>query len=162
MINKVILVGRITKEPELRFVNEDIPLVRFTLAVDRNFVNSLGNKETDFIRCVIWRKQAENLARYVSQGALLGVEGNIRVNSFENENNQKQYITEISCISVYFLESKKNRIKQESNTDFNDEKKDSSFNKINLKNLQNNTDIEKETDLEEDVINIEEEDGLPF
>ncbi|KXT29411.1 single-stranded DNA-binding family protein [Candidatus Phytoplasma oryzae] len=161
MINKVILVGRITKDPELRFVNGDIPLVRFSLAVDRNFSNSSGEKETDFIRCVVWRKQAENLVKYISKGALLGIEGSIRINSFENEHNQKQSITEITCSLVRFLESKKNIIKDD-NRDFhnNDNKKNYDFQSQNKEQIQNR-DIEKEMDLEEDI-SIEEEDGMPF
>ncbi|WEK82590.1 MAG: single-stranded DNA-binding protein [Candidatus Phytoplasma pruni] len=75
MINKVILVGRITKDPEIYFVNGNIPLVRFILAVNRNFINKNGNSEADFISCVVWNKQAENLAKYVVKGSLIGVEG---------------------------------------------------------------------------------------
>ncbi|WCA22554.1 single-stranded DNA-binding protein [Candidatus Phytoplasma oryzae] len=164
MINKVILVGRITKEPELRFVSEDIPLVNFTLAVERNFVNSLGNKETDFIRCVIWRKQAENFVKYVTKGTLLGVEGSIQVRSFDNENNQKQYITEISCTSFYFLESKKYRDYIEQNNNHNnnnfDYENDRKNNNDNKKNSQNII-FNKEKETEEDM-NTEEEDNLPF
>lgn len=115
MINKVILVGRITKDPELVFTNGDIPLVRFTLAVNRNFNSSTGTKETDFILCVAWRRQAENLAKYISKGSLLGVEGSIRVNSYDDESGQKKFITQVSCDFVQFLESKKDNQKFENN-----------------------------------------------
>jgi len=107
MINKVILVGRITKDPELRFINGDVPLVRFVLAVNRNFNNKSGEREADFISCTVWNKQAENLAKYITKGSMLGVEGSIRINVSEN-NNQKQYFTEVKCDSIQFLEPKKN------------------------------------------------------
>ncbi|MGI3136061.1 MAG: single-stranded DNA-binding protein [Candidatus Phytoplasma vitis] len=107
MINKVILVGRITKDPELRFINGDVPLVKFILAVNRNFNNKSGEREADFINCTVWNKQAENLAKYITKGSMLGVEGSIRINISEN-NNQKQYFTEVKCDSIQFLEPKKN------------------------------------------------------
>ncbi len=107
MINKVILVGRITKDPELRFINGDVPLVRFVLAVNRNFNNKSGEREADFISCTVWNKQAENLAKYITKGSMLGVEGSIRISVSEN-NNQKQYFTEVRCDSIQFLEPKKN------------------------------------------------------
>ncbi len=109
MINRAVLVGRITKDPELRFVNGDIPLVRFNLAVNRTFTNSEGVRETDFIRCVVWNKQAENLAKYITKGALIGVEGKIRTSVFDNGTDKKQFTTEIQCDSIQFLESRKNK-----------------------------------------------------
>ncbi|MEC4558677.1 MAG: single-stranded DNA-binding protein ['Conium maculatum' witches'-broom phytoplasma] len=109
MINKVILVGRITKVPELNFINGNIPLVRFILAVNRNFVNDKGDKEADFIRCTVWNKQAENLFKFVTKGALIGVEGRIKVNSFDNGTEKKQFITEIQCQSIQYLEFKKEK-----------------------------------------------------
>ncbi|MFP7699531.1 MAG: single-stranded DNA-binding protein [Candidatus Phytoplasma pyri] len=107
MINKVILVGRITKDPELRYVNLDIPTVRFSLAVSRNFINKEGNRETDFISCVVWRKQAENLTKYITKGALLGIEGNIRTSNYDAPDGTKRYVTEVYCDSIQFLEPKK-------------------------------------------------------
>ncbi|CAP18366.1 putative single-strand DNA-binding protein [Candidatus Phytoplasma mali] len=107
MINKVILVGRITKDPELRYVNLDIPTVKFSLAVGRNFTNKEGNKETDFISCVVWRKQAENLTKYITKGALLGIEGNIRTSSYDAPDGTRRYVTEVYCDSIQFLEPKK-------------------------------------------------------
>lgn len=142
MINKVILVGRITKDPELVFTSGDIPLVRFTLAVNRNFNNSNGTRETDFILCVTWRRQAENLAKYISKGSLLGVEGSIRVNSYDDESGQKKFITQVSCDFVHFLESKKDNQKFE-NEDFS-----------------NN--YSKNKNKEEISSNIIEDDELPF
>lgn len=105
MINKVILVGRITKDPEVKYTTSNIAVSTFTLAVPRAFSDNSGEKTTDFIQCVVWRKQAENLAKYVKKGALLGVEGRIQTRSYE-VNGERRYITEIVCDSVQFLDTR--------------------------------------------------------
>jgi single-strand DNA-binding protein len=105
MINKVILVGRITKDPELKMTQTNIPVVRFTLAVNRTFTDASGERQADFITCVVWRKQAENLNIYVKKGALLGIEGRIQTGQYEADGVTK-YTTEVICDSVQFLESK--------------------------------------------------------
>lgn len=105
MINRVILVGRITKDPEVKSTQSNIPVVTFTLAVNRQFTDQSGEKQADFIQCVVWRKQAENLARFVKKGALLGIEGRIQTRQYEAENGTR-YVTEVVCDSVQFLESK--------------------------------------------------------
>ncbi|KOR75428.1 putative single-strand DNA-binding protein [Candidatus Phytoplasma pruni] len=125
MINKVVLVGRITKDPELRFVNGDIPLVRFNLAVNRPFTNSEGVRETDFIRCVVWNKQAENLAKYITKGALIGIEGKIKTSFFDNGTDKKQFTTEIQCDSIQFLESRK---KKDNDSDYSQNSAAEEFN----------------------------------
>jgi single-strand DNA-binding protein len=105
MINRVILVGRITKDPEVKQTQSNIPVVSFTLAVNRQFTDQSGEKQADFIQCVVWRKQAENLARFVKKGALLGIEGRIQTRQYEADNGTR-YVTEVVCDSVQFLESK--------------------------------------------------------
>lgn len=126
MINRVILVGRITKDPEIKSTQSNIPVVTFTLAVNRQFSDQSGEKQADFIQCVVWRKQAENLARFVKKGALLGVEGRIQTRNYEAENGTR-YVTEVVCDSVQFLESKGSNadaeptIKEETHTADNDE-----------------------------------------
>jgi single-strand DNA-binding protein len=105
MMNRVILVGRITKDPELKKTAQDIAVVNFTIAVNRNYTDQQGEKQADFISCVVWRKQAENVAKYVSKGMLLGVEGRIQTRQYESETGMK-YITEVLCDSVQFLENK--------------------------------------------------------
>lgn len=105
MMNRVILVGRITKDPEMKMTQSNIPVVTFTLAVNRQFTDQSGEKQADFIQCVVWRKQAENLARFVRKGALLGVEGRIQTRQYEADNGTR-YVTEVVCDSVQFLESK--------------------------------------------------------
>jgi single-strand DNA-binding protein len=105
MINRVILVGRITKDPEMKQTQSNIAVVSFTLAVNRQFTDSSGERQADFIQCVVWRKQAENLARFVKKGALLGIEGRIQTRTYEADNGTR-YVTEVVCDSVQFLESK--------------------------------------------------------
>ncbi len=105
MINRVILVGRITKDPEKKETQSNIAVVSFTLAVNRQFTDSSGERQADFIQCVVWRKQAENLARFVKKGALLGIEGRIQTRTYEVE-GVTRYVTEVVCDSVQFLESK--------------------------------------------------------
>ncbi|MGB1097475.1 MAG: single-stranded DNA-binding protein [Acholeplasmataceae bacterium] len=105
MMNRVILVGRITKDPELKKTAQDIAVVNFTIAVNRNYTDQQGEKQADFISCVVWRRQAENVAKYVSKGMLLGVEGRIQTRQYESETGMK-YITEVLCDSVQFLENK--------------------------------------------------------
>lgn len=105
MINRVVLVGRITKDPELKSTQSNINVVNFTLAVNRQFTDQSGERQADFVQCVVWRKQAENLARYIKKGALLGVDGRIQTRTYEAETGTR-YITEVVCDSVQFLESK--------------------------------------------------------
>ncbi len=105
MINRVILVGRITKDPELKLTQSNISFVNFTLAVNRQFTDQSGERQADFIQCIVWRRQAENLAQYIRKGALLGVEGRIQTRTYEAENGTR-YITEVVCDTVQFLENK--------------------------------------------------------
>ncbi len=106
MINRAILVGRLTRDPELKHTSNDIPLATFTLAVDRPFRNQQGGSDTDFLRCVVWRRQAENVSRYLSKGSLVGVEGRIQSRSFEDRDGNRRVMTEIVAESVQFLEPK--------------------------------------------------------
>ncbi len=106
MLNRVVLVGRITKDPELRNTQSGVSYVMFTLAVNRMFSSQSGEKETDFINCTIWRAQAENLSKYIKKGGLLGVEGRIQTRTYEDPNTGRKYITEVICDTVSFLEPK--------------------------------------------------------
>ncbi|MFP4186895.1 MAG: single-stranded DNA-binding protein [Acholeplasmataceae bacterium] len=105
MINRVILVGRITRDPELKTTQSNIPVVSFTLAVNRQFTNQDGEREADFIQCVVWRRQAENVATYVKKGSLLGIDGRIQTRKYESERGTV-FVTEVVCDSVQFLEPK--------------------------------------------------------
>jgi single-strand DNA-binding protein len=105
MINKIILVGRITKDPELRRTSGDIPVVNFSLAVNRTYTDASGERKADFINCVVWRRQAENMERFVKKGMLLGIEGRLQQNQYETEQGTRSTY-EVLCDSVQFLESK--------------------------------------------------------
>ncbi len=105
MINNVVLVGRLTRDPELKITPSNTPVVNFTLAVNRSFTNQAGEREADFIGCVVWNRQAENLARYMRQGSLIGVEGRIQTRTYESDQGTR-YVTEVFANSIQFLESK--------------------------------------------------------
>lgn len=106
MINNVVLVGRLTKEPDLKYTGNNSAVTTFTLAVNRNFKNQSGDREADFINCVIWRKPAETLANYCRKGSLIGVIGRIQTRNYENQQGQRVYITEVVCDNFQMLESK--------------------------------------------------------
>lgn len=106
MINRTILVGRLTKDPEIRYTSSNLPYVKFTLAVNRTFAGPTGEREADFIQCVVWRKQAENLAKFVRKGSLVGIEGRIQTGSYDDKDGIRKYTTEVVCDSVQFLEPK--------------------------------------------------------
>lgn len=106
MINRTVLVGRLTKEPDLRHTASNIPVATFTLAVNRSFKNDEGKYEADFINCVVWRKQAENVEKYVHKGSLVGIDGRIQTRTFDANDGTKRYVTEVVCDSVKFLDSK--------------------------------------------------------
>lgn len=107
MINNVVLVGRLTKDPDLKYTGNGTAVATFTLAVNRNFTNQSGEREADFISCVIWRKPAETLANYAKKGVLIGVTGRIQTRSYENQQAQKVYVTEVIADNFQLLESKK-------------------------------------------------------
>lgn len=121
MINNVVLVGRLTSDPSLRFTNNGSAVASFNLAVNRNFTNASGEREADFINCVIWRKPAEALAEYARKGTLLGVTGRIQTRNYENQQGQRVYVTEVVCENFQLLESKNSseqRNNQQSNQNF--------------------------------------------
>lgn len=112
-MNKSILVGRLTKDPELRFTPEGKAVANFTLAVNRPFKNKNGENEADFINVVVWNKQAENTANYLSKGSLAGIDGRIQTRNYENQEGKRVYVTEVLAESVQFLEPKKQGNQQE-------------------------------------------------
>ena len=113
MINRVVLVGRLTKDPELRYTTSNLPVASFTLAVNRMFANQEGEREADFIQCVVWRKQAENMAKFTHKGSLIGVEGRMQTRSYDANDGTRKYITEVVCDSVQYLDTKNTDQKQE-------------------------------------------------
>ncbi|WP_026695832.1 single-stranded DNA-binding protein [Peribacillus kribbensis] len=104
MMNRVVLVGRLTKDPELRYTPNGVPVATFTLAVNRTFTNQQGEREADFINCVVWRKPAENAANFLKKGSLAGVDGRVQTRNYEGQDGKRVYVTEILAESVQFLE----------------------------------------------------------
>jgi len=107
MINNVVLVGRLVRDPELRYTQSNQAVATFSLAVNRNFKSQNGEREADFISCVIWRQQAENLANWVKKGALIGITGRIQTRSYENQQGQWVYVTEVVAEQFQLLESRR-------------------------------------------------------
>src|SRR5690625_1371139 len=106
MLNRVVLVGRLTRDPELRYTPNGVAVANFTLAVNRPFTNQEGNQDADFINCVVWRKPAENLANYMKKGNQIGVDGRIQTRTYDDKDGKKVYVTEVVADSVQFLESR--------------------------------------------------------
>lgn len=107
MLNNVVLVGRMTKDAELRYTPSNQAVATFSLAVNHNFKSQSGEREADFINCVIWRQQAENLANWAKKGALIGITGRIQTRSYENWQGQRVYVTEVVADSFQLLEFNK-------------------------------------------------------
>lgn len=106
MINNVVLVGRLTKDPDLRYTGSGTPVASFTLAVNRDFKNAAGEQEADFINCIIWRKSAETLANTVRKGQQIGVVGRVQTRSYENQQGQKVFVTEVVAERFNYLEKR--------------------------------------------------------
>lgn len=106
MINRVVLVGRLTKDPELRYTPSGVAVARFTLAVNRTFSNQQGERQADFINIVVWRKQAENTANFLRKGSLAGVVGRIQTGSYDGQDGKKVFTVEVVAENVQFLEPK--------------------------------------------------------
>ncbi len=105
-MNKVLLIGRLTTKPELRYTGSNLPYTRFSVAVNRNFTNSQGQREADFINVIAWRKQAENICNYLDKGSKVSVEGRIQTGSFDDKDGNKKYTTDVVADNVEFLDSK--------------------------------------------------------
>ncbi|MDI9490645.1 MAG: single-stranded DNA-binding protein [Clostridiaceae bacterium] len=106
-MNKAILMGRLTKDPELRTTQNNVSVCSFTLAIDRRFKNQHGERETDFIPIVAWRQTAEFAARYFSKGSRMALVGSIQPRSWEDEKGERRYITEVIADEIYFADSKR-------------------------------------------------------
>ena len=105
-MNRVMLIGRLTAKPELRYTGSNVPFARFSVAVNRTFSNAQGQRETDFINVIVWRKQAENTCNYLDKGSLVSVEGRIQTGSFDDKDGNRRFTTDVVADQVNFLESK--------------------------------------------------------
>lgn len=108
-MNKVILIGRLTKDPEIRYTTKNNPVASFSLAVNRDYINENGEREADFINIVVWNKQAENCSKYINKGSQISIEGRIQTRSYEDKNGEKRYTTEVIADQVHFLDNKKDK-----------------------------------------------------
>jgi len=115
MISRTVLVGRLTRDPELKRTASGVAVVSFTLAVNRQFTNSQGEREADFINCVIWRKAAENFCKFTNKGSLVGIDGHIQTRNYENQQGQRVYVTEVVVDNFSLLESRKDNSNNNNN-----------------------------------------------
>ena len=116
MLNRAILMGRLTRDPELRQTPNNVSVATFSLAVDRNYQADKNNKQTDFINIVVWRKQAENVCNYLDKGSRVSIEGRIQTGSYDDKDGNKRYTVEVVADSVEFLDTKaQSQARQESN-----------------------------------------------
>jgi single-strand DNA-binding protein len=106
MINNVVLVGRITKDPELRYTPSNVATVSFSIAIDRAYQSQNGERQADFINCVAWRQSAEFLAKYVKKGYMIGVTGSIQTRNYQAQDGTTRYVTEVVCNSVQNLQGR--------------------------------------------------------
>lgn len=118
-MNKVFLIGRLVRDPELRYTGSNIAVATFSLAVNRNFTGANGERETDFINIVVWRKQAENVKNYLNQGSQVAIDGRIQTRSYDGEDGKKRYVTEVVADNVQFLDSKGSRTANSDETSVN-------------------------------------------
>ena len=151
MINRTVLVGRLTRDPELRVSQNNVSVTTFNLAVNRPFTSKDGEQQADFINCVTFRKQAENVNQYVRKGSLVGIDGRIQTRNYENKEGQRVYVTEVVCDSVQFLEPKSQNqgAQQQSNNSY-----------TNAYSGQNNTSQGEQNPFKGDV--DVSDDSLPF
>ena len=108
-MNKVVLIGRLTRDPELRYTSSNVPTASFSLAVNRPFQNQSGVREADFINIVVWRKPAETAKKYLTKGSLIAVEGRIQTRNYDGADGKKVYVTEVVADNFEFLETKAQR-----------------------------------------------------
>ena len=156
-MNKVFLIGRLTRDPEIRYTSSNVAVTTFSIAVNRTFANQNGEREADFINIVVWRKQAENCKNYLNQGSQVAIDGRIQTRNYEDQNGQKRYVTEVVADNVQFLDTKAAR-----------EQREASSNDVNPYNLPSQEEMPQTSDIPEDPfkdfgeeIKIEEND-LPF
>ena len=105
-MNRTVIIGRLTKDVDLRYTGNGVAVANFTVAVNRPFKNQEGKNEADFINCVVWRKQAENLANYMKKGSQIGVDGRLQTRTYDDKDGKTVFVTEVVADSVQFLESK--------------------------------------------------------
>ncbi|MFC2948748.1 single-stranded DNA-binding protein [Virgibacillus sediminis] len=163
MLNRVVLVGRLTKDPDLRYTPNGVAVANFTIAVNRPFSNQQGNREADFINCVVWRRPAENLANYMKKGSMIGVDGRVQTRTFEGQDGKTVFVTEIVADSVQFLESKGSSQDRGQDTGFGQNRNQNQFQNQNQNQFQPNQNQNHEDPFKNNGEPIDiSDDDLPF
>ena len=160
-MNKVILIGRLARDPEMRTTMSGMNVTRFTIAVTRTYQDQNGERGADFINCVAWRKQAENIAKYCTKGTQVAVDGRIQTGSYDAQDGSKRYTTDIICDNVTFLGSKNDNNSYNNSFNNNNNYNEQSFN-ANQSNDMPTSDISEDPfkDFGEEVaLSV---DDLPF
>lgn len=158
MMNSVQLIGRLTKDIDLRYTQSGTAVGSFNLAVERNFKNADGERETDFIRCQIWRKAAENLEKFTKKGSLVGLEGKLQTRNYENNQGQRVYVTEVIIENFSLLESKKDSQNNQMANDYSSQNAtDGNYTQSNQNSSQGNFNA----NANDGSINVTDDD-LPF
>ncbi|MDT4012007.1 single-stranded DNA-binding protein [Staphylococcus aureus] len=142
MLNRVVLVGRLTKDPEFRTTQSGVDVATFTLAVNRNFKSKNGEQQADFINCVVFRKQAENVNNYLNKGSLAGVDGRLQSRSYENKEGNRVFVTEVVCDSVQFLEPKNAQASNNNQSNNEVQQREKALQSDNPFNNSNNFDMD--------------------
>ena len=154
MTNRVVLIGRLTKDPDLKYSESNLPVLRFTIAVNRTFTDQNGQKQADFINCVAFRKQAENMARFLGRGSLIAVEGRIQTRNYQGKDRNTVYVTEVVAESVQFLESKNSpHSRQNNGFDSMSFNTNSSIGEVTFQDFEKDFKIDFEDDFIHQVVN---------
>lgn len=160
MINNVVLTGRLTKDVDLRYTSNGTAVGSFSIAVDRPFKSQSGERETDFINCVIWRKAAENFANFTRKGSLVGIEGRIQTRNYENQQGQRVYVTEIVVDNFTLLESRS--VTEQRPRETNSPSPVSNYNQTNNQSNSNNQSSYSNSNNQENSFNDYNSNEDPF
>ena len=157
MLNRIVLIGRLTRDPELRYTSNGTPVCNFTLAVERNYTNRDGDRDVDFINIVTWRGLAENCARHLGKGRLVGVDGSLQIR--KSENNNRTYINpEVNADNVRFLDFGKNKSRSnnqgQDQNNSNQQKKNNKSNQQNKKQEQDDFDAQFDDNFDADDFDV--------
>ena len=133
-MNKVVLVGRLTAKPELRYTPQNTAYTRFSVAVNRTFTNADGKRDADFINVVAWRKQAETISKYFDKGNLIALEGRLQTGSYDDKDGNKRYTVDVALDNFEFVESKAARESSSNNSTPYDYQNDNSMPEVNVEN----------------------------
>ena len=162
MTNRVVLIGRLTKDPDLKYSESNLPVLRFTIAVNRTFTDQNGQRQADFINCVAFRKQAENMTRFLGRGSQIAVEGRIQTRNYQGKEGNTVYVTEVVAESVQFLESKNSPHSRQNNgfdsmsfntNQYNNFNTNSSIGEVTFQDFEKDFKIDFDDDFIQQVVN---------